>query len=275
MGVFVGLIISTLSTSCTSVKSTDGAKVAYHRCPLCSSTDNKHLEGKGVEWYIGGYPELNVSACNDTDASSTTSFSWKLLTGAVVHGTHDESYVLNGVLNVVGSDVTINGGTFKNSIHVVGPKANNIKIKDIRVVDDDVAVRVYRGNPTGALLDVSGLSIERVGSRNYAAAIAHTTDSEIYVECNDAGSRNIILQPALPMSKISTSSCKEPVDLGKILSVYGSTYEVEFYNFEFVDASPILNRIARVLLIVDIVLLFVIATCHGSKAGALRKAKTE
>ena len=275
MGFVAGVLIGALSVSCTSVRTKGTAKVEIHRCPLCSTTDNTHLEGKGVEWYIGGNPDLNVTLCNDTETSTANSFSWKLLDGAVVYGNHDSSYILRGLLNVVGSDVVIAGGTFENSIHVVGPNAKNVEIRDITVVEDDVAVRVYRGDPTGALLDVSGLQIYGVKAKQYAAAIAHTTDADMAVECIGAGSRDVILQPALPLTQASFPGCKEPVDLGKMLSVYGSTYEVEFYNFDYVDANPFLNGVARVLLIVDVVLLIIIGTCHGSKASALRKAKTE
>lgn len=257
------------------VKDATTTPVTFH-CPLCNEGQT-HLSGEGVHWYVGGGGDANqnyntMAVC---DPTIKTRLVYKVATGAVIEQGSDPNFELQGTLQLVGSNVTVDGAKLRNSISIVGPDALGINIRNVAVSNDNVAVRAYRGNPLGPLLDVSDLVITNAqstigeGRQKYALAIAHTTDSYVQVSCDGVTNR-VLSQPAVPMTNMLTPGCLV-TDLGEILSVYGETYEISFYNWNFEDPSPLLETLIKWFALVDATLLILLGTCHQSSASSVRE----
>ena len=83
-----------------------------------------------------------------------------------------------------------------------------------------------------------GLRAQVVGSaQSYLAAISHVVAENVTAHCTDATNRIVVQQFAadrpirfVPPDNETETGCVQTVDLGKVLSVYGSMYEIEFFN---------------------------------------------
>ena len=249
---------------CVSDTSVD--PLVYH-CALCRNSST-YLGGDGVTYHIGG----NYNGKNDMitcPPEGPTRKTFVVASGVTVTTVPGAPTYIFGNLEIVGSDVTVNGGTYLDSISVIGPDATNVKLHNIDVVatSNEVAVRAYRHHETAKLLDIDGLEVIPASANTYALALAHTTDSDVTVTCHSTAQR-VLTQPVVPMTRIS-STC-EVTDLGQMLSFYGSAYEINFYNWEYKDDSPLLQAMVKWLAIGDAVLLFLLGTCHSSQASSVR-----
>lgn len=241
------------------VNETVGDQKTFH-CALCSNS-SVYLGGDGVTYYIGGDAKPGMIVCPISGSAKT----FKVDTGVTIK-VQDENYVI-GNLEIVGSDVTVEGGTYSSSINVIGPKATNVKLSNVNVLNDDVAVRVYRHHDAAELLDVENMQVSVASDNPYAMALAHTMDNSVSVTCKSPDQK-VLIQPVVPMAGL-TATC-DVTDLGEMLSFYGSAYEINFYNFEYKDDSPFLQDMVKWLAIGDAVLLFLLGTCHSSQASSVR-----
>ena len=259
------LAVAKAQQICVNETVSDSTKI--YNCALCRNS-SKYLGGDGVTYYIGGGFNDQMITCPTDDFSTQT---FKVDTGVTIKSQDLYKDYVIGTLDIVGSDVTVEGGTYTSSINVIGPKATNIKLTNIDVPaeNDIVAVRVYRHHEAAELLDVNNLEVSVVSNNEYAMALAHTTDSSISVTCSaNKHDQKVLIQPTVPMSQLS-SSCFV-TDLGEMLSFYGSAYEINFYNFGYKDNSPFLEDMVKWLAIGDAVLLFLLGTCHSSQASSVR-----
>ena len=189
---------------------------------------------------------------------------------SVVTQDFDDAYILHGALRLLGGDTSVKNVRTSKAIEITGQQSTNINIANVVVTEDLVAVRAYRGDPTGDLLNASGLTIAgaKVTSGQHALALAHTTDDPMSVVCTEEA-KYVVSQPVVALTQISSQGCIH-TDLGSILNIYGRAYEVSFYNFNYKGESPLLESLVKWLAVVDAVLLLIIGTCHGSRASALR-----
>lgn len=261
--VLVGAVLTA-----TCVRNETAAGVVTHLCPLCDETNAANvLAGDGVIWYIGGGGAVSECANQTTNAPTKT---WRVADAADIQQDPSSTYILNGGLRLLGSDTTLTNTRTQKAIEIVGKTAVRNRITNAFVSDDIVAVRAYRGDPTGDLVNLSGLVVDLpvVPSGKHALAVAHCTNDPITVTC-DPTANFVVSQPVVALTKVSTKNCIH-TDLGDILNIYGRAYEVSFYNFNYKGESPLLESLVKWLAIVDAVLLIIIGTCHGSRASALR-----
>lgn len=254
------------NTCARTVDST--TNVVTYQCPLCYETDNARvLSGDGVVWHVGGGVE-GVSPCPPMAGGDVK--TWQVQASADIRQDPSSSYVLHGTLTLLGGKTSVNNVRTTKALHIVGQASTDISIRNLVVSDDLVAVRAYRGDPTGDLLNISGLSVfyASVTPGHHALALAHTTNDPITVACTTEDN-HVVSQPVVALTQIDADSCIH-TDLGDILNIYGRAYEVSFYNFNYKGESPLLESLVKWLAIVDAVLLLIIGTCHGSRASALR-----
>jgi hypothetical protein len=125
---------------------------------------------------------------------------------------------------VVGNNVHVENVELAYPMYVKGEEAINISLKNVTCTKCVAAVVV-----TGAATTRHGavpvdISLESIGGSTYAAALAHTTGR---VNCTDATAK-IVLQPV--GSAITTAAGCNATDLGALLSLYGDSYILNFFD---------------------------------------------
>ena len=250
--------------------STDG-----FACALCATTP-EYLDGN-ITWVPGGGLD-NMPVCNDSVPDGHVS-AWTALKDAKIKGAGTE-YQLNGRLTISGSNVHIDDMTISAGVEITAEDSQDITITNLKVTDDAVAVRVRSSKPTGPRVNVSGLAVSNARLSNChatathhcaAVAMAYVTDDAFTVDC-DGTTPTVVLQNNVPLLHGDVDSCKL-VDLGAILQVFGSNYEVSFFNFQHHDTSPVLRALVFWLACVDVLLVFILASCYMPDVRALAETK--
>lgn len=239
-------------------------------CAICNTTPAAlHA---GVTWVAGGGAHGTPQCSDNTGETKPT--QWIVLDNTVVQG--GSALPLNGGFTLAGKNISIANTVTTKAITLQGQNTSGCTIKDVRVTNDVVAVRVIRSSATGPLATVDGLHIENaVNARDQnAVAIAHISNDNVHITCAKQ-SNAVTLQPLTELTKLDIGPSCVVTDLSAILNEFGRAYETHFFDPQARPTDPVLAQALRWVILMDVILIAMMSLCYTAPTPNALKPKSD
>lgn len=254
------------------------AALKTYTCALCENTTTP-LAGEGYTWIVGGE---GGQPCPPGGSAGPWG-GWRVLAGGTVRGNGKSTNV--GPLTVAGADVAIEGVT-TSGVVVKPPGAPRLKLTGITIepVGGGKCVALTAAAPQTSAGEIAapGLAVTGVAfgpactGERVVAAFAFATLGGGEIACKEK--EVVITQlraPVTPADLVVTGKGCTLADVGGMLNVFGTRYEVLYNDFAYIPHASGFAHWVSMLVVANFILAVMLVLCGWAKWDGRKRAKVK